>query len=100
MEYILPKNVCDEVLHHYVHVLLGSRCESARFHMQLPFLEVGLLKSLLSVSIELIELVLEELGHDSEARSIEEEIKLLVILLLVCLRQLNFGLLRTSLFLC
>ena len=67
--------------------------------MQLPLLEVRQLEGLLSISIELIELVLKELGHDSEARSIEEEVELFIILLLVCLRQLNFSLLCAGFFL-
>ena len=67
--------------------------------MQLPLLEVGLLESLLSVSVKLVEFVFEEFCHDSETGPVKEKVKLLVVLLLVGLRQLNFGLLGALLFL-
>ena len=61
--------------------------------MLLPLLEVGLFEGLLSVSIELVELVFEELSHDSEAGPVEEEVELLVVLFLVGFGKLDLGLL-------
>ena len=67
--------------------------------MHLPFLEVGLLEGLLSIGIELVELIFKELSHNSEARSVEEEVELFIVLLLIGFSQLNLGLLCPILFL-
>lgn len=80
LEHLLAQDVVDEVSHHYVHVGFAGCGEATVLHGLLPSHEVALLKSEELVSVELVELIFEELGHDSEARSIEEEVELLVIL--------------------
>ena len=62
MKDILAKDVSDEIFHHQIHVCLRCCSETSRFDVQLPLLEVGLLKGLLSIRIEFVELVLEEQG--------------------------------------
>lgn len=93
----ISKDVVNEILHHQIHVSLGCCSESTRFDMLLPLLEVGALKHLLPVSIELVKLVFEELSHNSEAWSIEEEIKLLVVLLSLWVCNFYFRLLFVAL---
>ena len=61
--------------------------------MLLPELEVGLLEVSLSLNVELIEFVFEKFSHYSKARSIEKEVKLLVIFLRFCVGNIDFGLL-------
>ena len=78
-EHFLAQDVVDEVSHHDVHVGLAGCGKATVLHGLLPGNEVALLKSEELVSVELVELIFEELGHDSEARSIEEEVELLVI---------------------
>lgn len=62
-------------------------------------MEVGLLQDLLPVCVELVEFVLEELSHNSETGPIEEEIKLLIVLLLFSLSKFNLSFLASSLLL-
>lgn len=62
-------------------------------------MEVGLLQDLLPVCVELVEFVLEELSHNSETGPIEEEIKLLIVLLLFSLSKFNLSFLASGLLL-
>ena len=83
LEDILSQNVVDEVSHHHIHVCFASGCESTLFKILLPELEIELLKRQLLFRVKPIELVLEELCHYSEATTVEEEVELLVVFLLL-----------------
>lgn len=83
LEDILSQNVVDEVSHHHIHVGFASGGESTLFKILLPELEIELLKRKLLFRVKPIELVLEELCHYSEATTVEEEVELLVVFLLL-----------------
>ena len=93
LEDILSENVVDEVSHHYIHVGLAGGCESTFFKILLPQLEIELLQRQLLFGIKSIELVLEEFCHYSEATTVEEEVELLVVFLLLRLGSRDLGLL-------
>lgn len=60
-------------------------------------MEILILHSCQSISVEFVELIFEELGEDSEAGSVEEEVELLVVLLVFGVRDVDLGLLSVLL---
>ena len=83
LEDILSQNVVDEIFHHHIHVRFTGGGESTFLKILLPELEIELLKRQLLFRVKPIELVLEELCHYSETTTVEEEVELLVVFLLL-----------------
>lgn len=83
----------DEVPHHDIHLFHRGSCKTSRLEILLPKLEILLLQIIQSISVEFVELILEELGEDSEAGSVEEEVELLVVLLVFGVGNIDLGLL-------
>lgn len=76
----MSENIFNEVEHHNVHFNLWDRSQSTFFLLFLPHPQIRFFKSSLFLIIKLIEFVFVEFCHDSEAASVEEEIKLFVVL--------------------
>ena len=91
IENLISKDVLNKLSHHDVHIDFGCSSEASLFHLLLPEMEISLLQFSLSVCIELIELIFEELGHYSEARSIEKEIELLIVFLSLGVGNVDLG---------
>jgi hypothetical protein len=78
---VLAKDILNEVSHCDIHVNLAGRGDATLLEILLPKIKVCLLQLQLPFMIELREFIFKEFGHYSEAGPVEEEIKLLVVLL-------------------
>jgi hypothetical protein len=87
------KDLADEFLDQKVHVFFACRSKTSLALFNLEFIVMVSLKESHLPCIKLIELLLVELCHDSEAASVEKEIKLLVVLFRACIGFANLSLL-------
>mmetsp|Transcript_16301 Transcript_16301/g.27554 ORF Transcript_16301/g.27554 Transcript_16301/m.27554 type:complete len:224 (+) Transcript_16301:768-1439(+) len=93
-EDVGSEEVVEELLDHFVDLKLGGGGEAPVLLDLLPELEVGLLEGGHLALVELVELLLVELGHDPEAGAVEEEVELLVVLLRLRVRDVDLRQLR------
>jgi len=89
---VLTEEVVDEVLHNLIHLVLREGLDGSILHVLVPGSWLINLHFGESILEEHIELVFIKLSHGSEARSLEEKVKVLVVFGLLC--TIFFSLLR------